>query len=295
MVEMKEIEEGRMELCTFQENGEGGIEIEGGRVITEKGEFEKNDPKFKNSPSFRRNIHCVSGEIEVKSLKGGDGVKDNFSLCILSSGDCILKGIPTERLSPLFIPSISNVGYEEKEEDKTNHILIFSGSLFFPCIFNFTIRGESYIEGKAKTESYHLFTNIQNRERGERRMERIIIDSISWDVELNAVISFPSFSSSSFVSSLPNLSPLDDKKTESGGGVEEESGGYVFLFVSSRFVFFHFPSFDEKEQSPGKTSVWDGRVGKEKKKEVWEAEGTCVGVDEREVLCMDEWTKHSWR
>jgi hypothetical protein len=233
--------EGRIEDVKIMKSSKGGMKIKGGEITIIKGEFENNNPKFKEFPSFRRNLLCEGrGKIEIESLKGGDGHQNRTSLFILSSDDCILKGIPIQRLSPLFIPSISNVKYQEDKNDKINYILIFTGSLFFPCIFNFKLRGESNIEEKANTESTHPFTNIPNEERGEGRIERGIIESITWDIEMSVFINFPSFSSSSFASSLPFIlinrsspspppSPSDDKKTESG--VEEESGGNALLIL----------------------------------------------------------------
>eukprot|EP00770_Monocercomonoides_exilis_P013758 MONOS_13705.1-p1 / transcript=MONOS_13705.1 / gene=MONOS_13705 / organism=Monocercomonoides_exilis_PA203 / gene_product=unspecified product / transcript_product=unspecified product / location=Mono_scaffold00868:7162-9129(+) / protein_length=598 / sequence_SO=supercontig / SO=protein_coding / is_pseudo=false len=72
--------------------------------------------------------------MNVESLKGGDGWKDNSSKWIMNEG-CKLEGIVSERDSSFFIPILESV--EAKEE--TNRLkLIFKGMLFIP--FNLSFR-----------------------------------------------------------------------------------------------------------------------------------------------------------
>jgi hypothetical protein len=96
----------------INESSKGGMSMEGGKVKIIMGEFEHNNPFIKKYPSFRRNMICEGrGQIEIESLKGGDGVFPNLSLWILpssSSSDCLfIDGITRERKSLFFIPSLN--------------------------------------------------------------------------------------------------------------------------------------------------------------------------------------------
>ncbi|KAH7830149.1 uncharacterized protein MONOS_4264 [Monocercomonoides exilis] len=109
---------------------EGGLSVSGGRMTVEMGMFKDNNPSIRGYPSARRNILCGdSGELMVSSLKGGDGLRDNTSLWVLSDG-CTLDGIAAERLSPFFIPILDSV---EMELDENKAQLTFVGALFLPC------------------------------------------------------------------------------------------------------------------------------------------------------------------
>jgi hypothetical protein len=82
--------EGRMEDVKIMKSSKGGMKVKGGDITIIKGEFENNNPKFKECPSFRRNMRCEGrGKIEIESLKGGDGHQNGTSLFILSSDDCM--------------------------------------------------------------------------------------------------------------------------------------------------------------------------------------------------------------
>jgi hypothetical protein len=96
------------------------------------GMFEGNDPKIAGYLSARRNIvgrGDEMSELNVLSLKGGDGQEKNTSLWILNDG-CVLKGLPKERASPFFIPSLVNVS---NTTDGSTLRLSFVGSLLLPC------------------------------------------------------------------------------------------------------------------------------------------------------------------
>ncbi|KAH7832217.1 uncharacterized protein MONOS_11439 [Monocercomonoides exilis] len=89
---------------TISNSPEGGITMSGGNVFIEAGNFSNNNPSIERYPSLRRNIICSdSGTLNVLSLKGGDGLKDNTSLWMLNDG-CSFEGIASERDSSFFIP-----------------------------------------------------------------------------------------------------------------------------------------------------------------------------------------------
>jgi hypothetical protein len=78
--------EGIIELLTIRKLGKGGMKIKGGEIKIIKGEFEENNPKYKEYPSFRRNVICEGGgRVKIESLKGGDGHQNGTSLWILPS------------------------------------------------------------------------------------------------------------------------------------------------------------------------------------------------------------------
>jgi hypothetical protein len=63
---------GIIKLTTVSYFSTGGLSVDRGEVVIEKGESEENSSTIKGYSSFRRNIVCSSGKLTVKSLKGGD-------------------------------------------------------------------------------------------------------------------------------------------------------------------------------------------------------------------------------
>ncbi|KAH7832058.1 uncharacterized protein MONOS_388 [Monocercomonoides exilis] len=125
-----------MKDTTISNSPEGGITMRGGNVNIEKGEFINNNPSVEGYPSLRRNIICSdSGTLNVMSLKGGDGLKDNSSLWMLNDG-CTLDGIAGERSSPFFIPKLEEASVNE---NGSNIVVKFKGSLFVPCDLSFRV------------------------------------------------------------------------------------------------------------------------------------------------------------
>ncbi|KAH7829869.1 uncharacterized protein MONOS_1433 [Monocercomonoides exilis] len=121
---------------TIKNSSEGGLSVRGGNVVIEKGEFVSNNPSIGKYPSARRNILCSdSAQLNIISLKGGDGVYPNSSMWILNDG-CSLMGIVEERASPLFIPTVRWVETEEKEGVLD---VVFRGTLLLPCNLSFRV------------------------------------------------------------------------------------------------------------------------------------------------------------
>ncbi|KAH7832778.1 uncharacterized protein MONOS_6932 [Monocercomonoides exilis] len=125
-----------MKYVTIMNASQGGLSVSAGDVTIEKGEFLNNNPFIEKYPSLRRNIICSdSASLTISSLKGGDGVKDNSSLWILNDG-CDLRGIAGERSSPFFIPRLEDVSVNEND---SNVVVKFKGSLFVPCDLSFRL------------------------------------------------------------------------------------------------------------------------------------------------------------
>ncbi|KAH7815519.1 uncharacterized protein MONOS_7424 [Monocercomonoides exilis] len=108
----------------------GGLWVSGGSMKIENSKFENNNPEIEGYPSARRNAICTGdSELNVVSVKGGDGLKDNSSLWILDEG-CQLGGIASERAS-FFIPILEEV--KNSTQLNGNLDLIISGKLLLPC------------------------------------------------------------------------------------------------------------------------------------------------------------------
>ncbi|KAH7831690.1 uncharacterized protein MONOS_7911 [Monocercomonoides exilis] len=128
--------EGKVRDTTIWNAKHGALSVSGGEVSIESGNFSNNNPSITKYPSVRRNIICSgSGTLNVKSLKGGDGIKDGSSLWILNDG-CVMSGIGSERESVLFIPTLRSVETEEKEGTLN---IVFRGTLLLPCNLSFMV------------------------------------------------------------------------------------------------------------------------------------------------------------
>ncbi|KAH7828485.1 uncharacterized protein MONOS_14272 [Monocercomonoides exilis] len=106
--------------------------------------FENNKPSVEGYPSARRNVICEgNGELDVVSVKGGDGMLPNTSLWILDEG-CQLGGIASERGSSFFIPvleEVKNISQPNGDEE-----LIIHGKLLLPCNLSAKINMKEGVE-----------------------------------------------------------------------------------------------------------------------------------------------------
>ncbi|KAH7830845.1 uncharacterized protein MONOS_9687 [Monocercomonoides exilis] len=122
-VEMKE--------TTVMKSKNGGLWVSGGSVKIENSKFEDNDPSIEGYPSARRNVICTgNGELNIVSVKGGDGIEKNTSLWILDEG-CQLGGIASERGSSYFIPVLEEVKNTTQASGSMD--LSIRGKLLLPC------------------------------------------------------------------------------------------------------------------------------------------------------------------
>eukprot|EP00770_Monocercomonoides_exilis_P016031 MONOS_15982.1-p1 / transcript=MONOS_15982.1 / gene=MONOS_15982 / organism=Monocercomonoides_exilis_PA203 / gene_product=unspecified product / transcript_product=unspecified product / location=Mono_scaffold01443:1243-8594(-) / protein_length=2335 / sequence_SO=supercontig / SO=protein_coding / is_pseudo=false len=125
-----------MKDTTICNSSKGGITVSGGSTMIEKGEFLNNNPSIERYPSMRRNVICSnSASLNMMSLKGGDGVKDDSSMWILNEG-CLFEGIVSERVSPFFFPVLESVEAKEKGEEMK---VVFKGKLLLPCNLSFMV------------------------------------------------------------------------------------------------------------------------------------------------------------
>ncbi|KAH7819518.1 uncharacterized protein MONOS_7588 [Monocercomonoides exilis] len=121
---------------TVENSSEGGLSISGGQVMIEEGWFMNNNPMIGKYPSIRRNIICSDdATVNVVSLKGGDGAKENSSLWMLNKG-CKAEGTLEGLKSVLFIPVLDSVSMAEEGAVMS---LSFRGALFIPCKLGFEI------------------------------------------------------------------------------------------------------------------------------------------------------------
>ncbi|KAH7816164.1 uncharacterized protein MONOS_18257 [Monocercomonoides exilis] len=175
-----------MKDTTICNSSKGGMTVSGGNVMIEKGEFVNNNPSIDRYPSLRRNIICSdSGTLNVMSLKGGDGLKDNTSLWMSNDG-CSFEGIISERASPFFIPVLESIEENEKGEEME---VVFKGKLLLPCNLSFMIvkqmGDEKQIEKYEFDESgYASETEV------EGRLKREIIREAGDEAEVRVLILF---------------------------------------------------------------------------------------------------------
>ncbi|KAH7829758.1 uncharacterized protein MONOS_2023 [Monocercomonoides exilis] len=175
-----------MSFTTIKNAKDGGMSVSGGDMRIERGEFLNNNPDIVKFPSVRRNIIC-SGEglVNIESLKGGDGMKDNSSLWFLNEG-CRVEGIASERSSTLFIPVLEEVKSEEKGSVME---LRFLGSVLIPCELSFKV--STWI-GDAEAVERHEFSEADFVSEKEVRgsISSSTIASAPNDAEVSVAIVF---------------------------------------------------------------------------------------------------------
>ncbi|KAH7823644.1 uncharacterized protein MONOS_12354 [Monocercomonoides exilis] len=227
-----------MKDTTISNSAEGGITMKGGNVIIEKGEFMNNNPSIEGYPSLRRNIICSdSGALNVMSLKGGDGWKDNTSLWILNEG-CAFEGIASERDSSFFIPVLESV--EAKEEtDRTK--LIFKGMLLVPCNLSFSIVKRK--GGEKEIEKHDFDSNGFLSEREvEGSVGKDLISCCGDEIEVSVHILFGNAEnpSSTYSFILKNKSEIEPKGDEIISKGEEQTERSLFAFIGCIIVLVIF-------------------------------------------------------
>ncbi|KAH7815808.1 uncharacterized protein MONOS_13251 [Monocercomonoides exilis] len=119
-----------MKAISIANSLKGGLSVSGRSISVQFGLFDNNSPNVTSYPSMRNNIVCSDHALlNIRSLKGGDGLKGNSSLWVLNLG-CNLSGIVSERASPFFILQLASV----KSHQQGNTLAIdLAGSLLLPC------------------------------------------------------------------------------------------------------------------------------------------------------------------
>ncbi|KAH7824820.1 putative Protein tyrosine and serine/threonine kinase [Monocercomonoides exilis] len=229
VVEVKE-SSGEINDTSFVNCSNGGLSILGGSVEIEKGEFMNNNPLISNYPSLRRNIICSdSGTLNVMSLKGGDGLKDNTSLWILNEG-CEMGGMMEERASPLFIPVVEEARNETASEGRT--IITLSGRLLLPCNVSLKLSFrngreevvETYGIGEKESVSENdIYAVVSSTHMGAAGAETEVSVSL-----LFGKIEFPSSTDSFILKNKTELNVKGNERIVEGG---KEGKSYLLLIV----------------------------------------------------------------
>ncbi|KAH7829711.1 uncharacterized protein MONOS_4070 [Monocercomonoides exilis] len=221
-----------MKDTTISNSPEGGVTMSGGNAIIEKGELINNNPSIEGYSSLRRNIICSdSGILNVMSLKGGDGLKDNSSLWMLNEG-CSFEGIVPERDSSFYIPVLESV---EAKEDTDRMKLTFKGLLLILCNLSFAVVKR---KGEEKDVEKHDFDS--NGFLSEREVEgsvvKDLISSCGDEIEVSVHILFGNSNSPSSTNSfiLKNASitpPKGDERNVESGKEEKSSWALVVIVI----------------------------------------------------------------
>ncbi|KAH7831779.1 uncharacterized protein MONOS_1931 [Monocercomonoides exilis] len=227
---------GTMRDTTIWNAKHGALSVSGGEVTIEKGEFLNNNPSIMKYPSIRRNIVCSgSGTLDVKSLKGGDGVLPNTSLWILNDG-CMMRGIGSERESLLFIPTLRSVETEEKEGTLN---IVFRGTLLLPCNLSFMIvkqvgEEKEIVKYSFLEEGYVSETEVKGI------AEKELVRSCGEETEVSVCIHFgdannPS-STDSFILKNRSESKTNGDERIVEGGKEGKSSWLLIVIVLSAIL-----------------------------------------------------------
>ncbi|KAH7816968.1 uncharacterized protein MONOS_9739 [Monocercomonoides exilis] len=173
MMELKKSEV-FMKETAFINGKNGGLSVVGGKVRIEMGIYSDNNPKIEKYESLRRNIICKNAaELELVSLKDGDGLKDDSSLWILNEG-CTLGGIAGKRASPLFTPHLESVTASSQGQDAQIEL---KGKLLIPCNLSlqFTLN---------RSDGHHIVKEILEKEYSidEKNIRLTVqLSSLGWD------------------------------------------------------------------------------------------------------------------
>ncbi|KAH7821018.1 uncharacterized protein MONOS_14678 [Monocercomonoides exilis] len=212
---------------TICSSSKGGMSVSGGSVTIEACNFSNNNPSIENYPSVRRNIICSdSGALNVVSLKGGDGVKDNSSLWILNEG-CNFEGIISERASLFFIPVLESVETKEVGEEVE---VVFKGKELLPCDLSFMVVRQM---GEEKQIEKHEFdeSGCVSETEVEGRLPKETIMEAGEMVEVSVCILFGDDNNPSSTDSFILKNKSESKTNGEGKLVEGGKEGKSFWLL----------------------------------------------------------------
>ncbi|KAH7821102.1 uncharacterized protein MONOS_11182 [Monocercomonoides exilis] len=218
-----------MKDVSISNSSSGGLSVSSSNVTIEKGEFLHNNPFIDKYPSLRRNIICSdSGALNVMSLKGGDGVKDNSSLWILNEG-CNFEGIISERSSPFFVPVLDGVEAKEVGEEME---IVFKGKELLPCDLSFMVVRQMGEEKQIEKYEFDESGYVSETEV-EGRLPKEMITEAEEGVEVSVCIQFGDGNNPSSTDSFI-LKNKSESKTNGEGKLAEggkEGKSYLLLIV----------------------------------------------------------------
>jgi hypothetical protein len=178
----------------------GGISIDGGENVFDLMRFEGNSPSFSEFHSLRRNLCCMNeGRVELKNLKGGDGLLPNSSLFFLSSSssssDCVISLLIPLRDSLMFIPSIDDI---KKSSNSSHCELKYEGNLFLPCSLSLYLIHvlPSSDSSSSPSDSLKPIINVEweNETVCYGRVEKSLVDEAEDEVSVFGCLLFDSYS-----------------------------------------------------------------------------------------------------
>ncbi|KAH7815908.1 uncharacterized protein MONOS_866 [Monocercomonoides exilis] len=281
-VEMKE--------TTVMKSQSGGLWMSGGSLKIENSKFENNNPDIEGYPTARRNAICRgNGKLNVASVKGGDGLKDNSSLWILDEG-CNLGGIASERGSSYFISVLKEVTNTTQPTGEME--LIILGELLLPCNLSLKIsmkdeveeeivRKEIDGEGYISENEVHSVISSEQLEAMEKKKE----------VSVCILFGKPEFPSSTHSFILKNKSQTEPKVDEIITKEEDKIEWSLFAFIGCivvnvilLFVIVVVVVLMRKKQNRGGRKVKDEDIEGTKNvgRGEWRKEVITERVDEKE-------------
>eukprot|EP00770_Monocercomonoides_exilis_P011092 MONOS_11040.1-p1 / transcript=MONOS_11040.1 / gene=MONOS_11040 / organism=Monocercomonoides_exilis_PA203 / gene_product=unspecified product / transcript_product=unspecified product / location=Mono_scaffold00530:37044-44452(+) / protein_length=2372 / sequence_SO=supercontig / SO=protein_coding / is_pseudo=false len=208
----------------------GGLWVSGGSLAIENGKFENNNPFIEGYPSARRNAICTgNGELNVVSLKGGDGIEKNTSLWIMDEG-CKLGGIAGERASPFFIPVLEDVQNATKPSGELK--LIIHGKLLLPCDLSVKISMKEGDEEEIVRKGIDEEDCVSENEV-HSTISLELLKVMETKAEASMSIQFgksnlPSFTAEFILKNRSEIQPKGDEKLVEGGNKEKS---YWMLIV----------------------------------------------------------------
>ncbi|KAH7832745.1 uncharacterized protein MONOS_16008 [Monocercomonoides exilis] len=146
---------GVMKNTTTANSLKGGLSVSGRSISAQFGLFANNIPNAAGYPSMRNNIVCSDHALlNIQSLKGEDGLKENSSLWVLSLG-CSLSGITSERASSFFIPQLHSVKSHQQGNTLAIDLACF---LLLPCCL--ALQVDSFNDSIHKLRYFHCMHNF---------------------------------------------------------------------------------------------------------------------------------------
>ncbi|KAK2942115.1 hypothetical protein BLNAU_22987 [Blattamonas nauphoetae] len=154
------------ENVKFSHHRIGAVEMDGGSLRVEASTFHDNAVDNSSFPSVRRNIHCLTGQLTVETLSGGDGTKDFPSAWINVEEECHFSSPIVDPHTPLFIPALLPSLSKVETNKKTSQTVVkLAGKLLIPCGLSLDVfewNEKSQIATDKSTEVSLATANIQN-------------------------------------------------------------------------------------------------------------------------------------